>query len=92
MMVFKALNINIIYLQDQDLLAINHDYINQVINKIYPTELQFNEAYSSDTKAEDFGFKKSNFEIVNFLCLNSGIPQTTSYINIFAFASISCKV
>ena len=39
------------------LLNINNIYFDQMVDRIYPTELQLNRANSSDTEAPVFGFE-----------------------------------
>ena len=46
-----------IQLQDDDLLNIDNIYFDQMVDRIYPTELQLNRANSSDTEAPFFGFE-----------------------------------
>ena len=66
-----------------------------MVAQIYPTELQLNKAYSSDTESPFLtslsiknGIVSSkiydkrddfNFEIVNFLFLNGDVPRSPSY-------------
>ena len=40
-----------------DLLNIDNIYFDQIIDRLYPTELQLNKANSSDTEAPFFGFE-----------------------------------
>ena len=40
-----------------DLLNIDNIYFDQMVDRIYPTELQLNRANSSDTEAPFFGFE-----------------------------------
>ena len=40
-----------------DLLNIDNIYFNQMVDRIYPTELQLHRANSSDTEAPFFGFE-----------------------------------
>ena len=69
--VVEAFNSTLRYLDD--LLNIDMPYFEQMVSKIYPSELQLNKANpSSDTDA-------SNFEIVNFPCLDEDIPRSQSY-------------
>ena len=74
-----------------DLLHIDNSYFEQMVGQIYPTELQLNEANSSDTEAPFWttnGVVSSkfydklddlNFEIVNFPFLNGDVPRSPSY-------------
>ena len=65
-----------------------------MVDRIYPTELQLNRTNSSDTEAPFFGFESMyilwfsfhqnlrddfDFDIVNFLFLDSDVPRHTSY-------------
>ena len=40
-----------------DLLNIDNIYFDQIVDRIYPTDLQLNKANSSDTEAPFFGFE-----------------------------------
>ena len=40
-----------------DLLNIGNIYFDQMVDRIYPTELQLNRANSSDTESPFFGFE-----------------------------------
>ena len=77
-----------------DLLNIDNIYFDQMVDRIYPTELQLNRANSSDTKAPflDLNLCIStvstklydkrddfDFDIVNFPLLDGDVPQRTSY-------------
>ena len=53
-----------------DLLNIDNIYFNQMVDRIYPTELQLNRANSSDTKAP--------FLDLN-LCISNGTVSTKIY-------------
>ena len=53
-----------------DLLNIDNPYFEQMVGQIYPTELQLNKAYSSDTEAP---FLDLNLSITN------GIVSTKIY-------------
>ena len=44
-----------------DLLNINNIYFQQMVNRIYPAELQLNKANSSDTEAPVFLFESIHF-------------------------------
>ena len=44
-----------------DLLNIDNIYFDQMVDRIYPIELQLNRANSSDTKAPFFGFESVYF-------------------------------
>ena len=57
-----------------------------MVGQIYPSELQFNKAYTNDTKAAflDLHFSISydivfDFEIFNFPFLDGDVPRSTSY-------------
>ena len=75
---------------------ISNVYCDNMVSQIYPSELQFNKANTSDTEAAilDLNLSISNdlvstkiydkrddfdFEIVNFLFLDGGVPSSTSY-------------
>ena len=77
-----------------DLLNINYIYFDQMVDRIYPTELQLNRANSSDTEAPFLGLnlcisngtvstkiydKRDDFDIVNFSFLDGDVPRRTSY-------------
>ena len=78
-----------------DLLNIDNISFDQIVDLIYPTELQLNRANSSDTEAPllDLNLCISNgtvstkmykradfdFDIVNFRFLNGDVPRRTSY-------------
>ena len=78
-----------------DLLNIDNPYIEGMVNRIYPPELQLNKANTSDTEAPFFdlhlsisnGFVSSkiykrdyfDFDIVNFPFLVGDVPCSTSY-------------
>ena len=77
-----------------DLLNIDNIYFEQMVNRIYPAELQLNKANSSDTEAPflDLNLSISNgtvstktydkrdaFDIVNFQFLDGDVPRRTSY-------------
>ena len=47
--IIKAFNSTSRYLDD--LLNIDNPYFEQMVSQIYPTELQLNKSYSSDTEA-----------------------------------------
>ena len=76
------------------LLNIDNIYFEQIVNRIYPAELQLNKANSSDTEAPflDLNLSISNgtvstkiydkrvdFDIVNFPFLDGDVPRRTSY-------------
>ena len=68
-------------------------YFEQIVNRIYPAELQLNKTYSSDTEAPllDLNLSISNstkiydkrddfdFDIVNNPFLDGDVPRRTSY-------------
>ena len=77
-----------------DLLNIDNIYFEQMVNRIYPAELQLNKANSSDTEAPFLELnlsisndtvstkiydKQDNFDIVNFPFLDGDVPRCTSY-------------
>ena len=77
-----------------DLLSIDNPCFEGMVNRIYPTELQFNKANTSDTEAPFLdlhlsisnGFvsfkiydKREDFDIVNFPFLDGDVPRSTSY-------------
>ena len=53
-----------------NLLNIDNIYFDQIVNRIYPTELQLNRANSSDTEASCFGLN---------LCISNGTVSTKLY-------------
>ena len=53
--IIEAFNSTLRYLDD--LLNIDNIYFDQMVDRIYPTELQLNRANSSDTEAPFFGFE-----------------------------------
>ena len=90
--IIEAFNSNSRYLDD--LLNINNIYFDQMVDRIYPTELQLYRASSSDAEAPflDLNLCISNgtvstkvydkwddFDIVNFPFLDGNVPQRTSY-------------
>ena len=44
-----------------DLLNIDNIYFEQMVNRIYPVDLQLNKANSSDTEVPFFGFESIHF-------------------------------
>ena len=77
-----------------DLLNIGNIYFDQMVDRIYPTELQLNRANSSDTEAPFLNLCISNgsvstklydkrgdfdFNIVSFPLLDGDVPRRTSY-------------
>ena len=90
--IIEAFNSTSRYLDD--LLNIDNDFFVSMINRIYPSELQFNKANVSDTEASFLdlhlsisdGFvttkiydKRDDFDIVNFLFLDGDVPCSISY-------------
>ena len=89
--IIEAFNSTSRYLDD--LLNIDNIYFNQMVDWIYPTELQFNRANSFDTEAPflDLNLCISvstkiydkrddfDFDIVNFPFLVGDVPRRTSY-------------
>ena len=57
--IIEAFNSTSRYLDD--LLNIDNIYFEQMVNMIYPAELQLNKANSSDTEAPFFGFESIYF-------------------------------
>ena len=53
-----------------DLLNIDNIYFDQMVDRIYPTELQLNKANSSDTEAPILDLK---------LCISNGTASTKIY-------------
>ena len=53
--IIEAFNSSSRYLHD--LLNIDYIYFDQMVDRIYPTELQLNRANSSDTEASFFGIE-----------------------------------
>ena len=73
-----------------NVLNIDNNYFDQMVDRIYPTELQLNRANSSDTEAPFLDLnlcisniydKRDDFDldIVNFPFLDGDVPQRTSY-------------
>ena len=77
-----------------DLLNIDNPYFEDMVNRIYPPNLQLNNSYTSDTEAPFLdlhlsisnGFvsskiydKRDDFDIVNFPFLDGDVPRSTSY-------------
>ena len=77
-----------------DLLNIDNIYFDQMVDRIYPTELQLNRAISSDTEAPFLDLnlcisngtvstkiydERDDFDIVNFPFLDGDVPRRTSY-------------
>ena len=60
--IIEAFNSTSRYLDD--LLNIDNPYFEQMVGQIYPTELQLNNAYSSDTEAPFFDL---NLSITNVI-------------------------
>ena len=87
-----AFNYTSIYLDD--ILNINNPYFEQMVDQIYPTELQFNKGNTSDTdvlfldlpimhaivSSKIYDRREDfNFEIVNFLFIDGDDPRPPSY-------------
>ena len=66
--IIEAFNSTSRYLDD--LLNIDNIYFDQMVDRIYPTELQLNRANSSDTEAPFFGLN---------LCISNGTVSTKIY-------------
>ena len=77
-----------------DLLNIDNIYFDQMVDRIYPTELQLNRANSSETEAPFLDLnlcisngtvstkiydKRDDFDIVNFPFLDGDVLRRTSY-------------
>ena len=90
--IIEAFNSTSRYLDD--LLNIDNIYFDQMVDRIYPTELQLNRANSSDTEAPFLDLnlcifngtvstkiydKRDDFDIVNFPFLDGDVPRRTSY-------------
>ena len=109
--VIDAFNTTSRYLDD--ILNINNIYFDNMVSKIYPSELQLNQANTSDTKAAFLDLHLSisydivstknydkrddfDFEIVNFLFLDSDVPRSTPYgvyiSQLIPFARVSSHV
>ena len=90
--IIEAFNPTLRYLDD--LLNIDNIYFDQMVDRIYPTELQLNRANSSDTEAPFLDLnlcisngtvstkiydKRDDFDIVNFPFLDGDVSRRTSY-------------
>ena len=90
--IIEAFNLTSRYLDD--LSNIDNIYFDQMVDRIYPKELQLNRANSSDTEAPllDLNLcisngtvstkiydKRDDFDIVNFPFLDGDVPRRTSY-------------
>ena len=90
--IIEAFNSTSRYLDD--LLNIDKIYFDQMVDRIYPTELQLNRASSSDTEAPFLDLnlcisngtvstkiydKRDDFDKVNFPFLDGDVPRRTSY-------------
>ena len=90
--IIEAFNATSRYLDD--LLNIDNIYFDQMVDRIYPTELQLNRANSSDTEAPFLDLnlcisngtvstkiydKRDDFDIVNFPFLDGDVPRRISY-------------
>ena len=62
--IIEAFNSTLRYLDD--LLNIDNIYFDQMVDRIYPTELQLNRENSSDTEAPFFGFESMYIESYSF--------------------------
>ena len=82
-----------------DLLNIDNPYFEGIVNRIYPPELQLNEANTSDTEApfldlhlfissEFVSSKRNDFDFVNFLFLDGAVPRSTSPLTGFTFLNL----
>ena len=92
MEIIEAFNSTSRYLDD--LLNINNPYFEEMVNQIYPPELQMNKAYSSDTSiilqiyiylfltvfvSSKIYDKRDDFDIVTFPFLDGDILLRPSY-------------
>ena len=90
-----------------DLLNIDSPYFEGMVNRIYPPELQLNEANTFDTEAPfldlhlfiSSGFvssKRNDFDFVNFPFLDGAVRRSTSYgvyiSQLIRFARVSSNV
>ena len=89
--VIEAFNSTSRYLDD--LLNIDNPYFEEIVNQIYPSELQLNKANTSDTEAPFLDlhlsisngfvsskiYDKRDFDIVNFPFLDGDVPRRPSY-------------
>ena len=90
--IIEAFNSTSRYLDD--LLNSDNIYFEQMVNRIYPAELQLNIAIFSDTEAPFLNLnlsisnstistkiydKRDDFDIVNFPFLDGDVPRRTSY-------------
>ena len=64
-----------------DLLNIDNIYLEQMVNRIYPADLQLNTAIFSDTEVPFLDLKRDDFDfdIFNFLFLYGHVSRFTSY-------------
>ena len=67
--IIDAFNTTSTYLDD--ILNINNAYFDTMVSQIYPSELQFNKANTSDTEAA--------FLDLRFSILHGDVPRSTSY-------------
>ena len=94
--IIEALNSTLRYLDD--LLNIDNIYFEQMVNRIYPAELQLNKANSSDREAPflDLNYsisngsvstkiydKRDDFDIVNFPFLDDEHHMAFTYLSLF---------
>ena len=90
--VIEAFNSTSRYLDD--LLNIDNNFFDNMVNRIYPSELQLNKANMSETEGSFLdlhlsildGFvqteiydKRDDFDFVNFPFLDGDVPRSTSY-------------
>ena len=90
--IIEAFNSTSRYLDD--LFNIDNIYFDQMVDRIYPTELQLNRANSYDTEAPFLDLdlcisngtvstniydKRDDFDIVNLPFLDGDVPRRTSY-------------
>ena len=100
--IIEAFNSTSRYLDDLLNIDTCSIYFEQMVNRIYPAELQLNKANSSDTEAPFLDLnlsisngtvstkiynKRDDFDIVNFPVLDGNVPRRTSYgVYISAFS------
>ena len=72
--VIDAFNTTSRYLDDVSI--INNVYFDNMVNQIYPSELQLNKANTSDTETV---FLNLHLSISNDIVSNDDVPRSTSY-------------
>ena len=91
--IIEAFNSTSRYLDD--LLNIDNIYFGQMVDRVYPAQLQLNRANSSDTEAPFLDLnlctsngtvstkiydKRDDFDIISFPFLDGDVPRRTSYV------------